>query len=156
MVDCDLPDCGSCGDVGSGCDWPSSNGKKKRKNKHHPDAPHPDWQPGRRSGPAHHFMAAVALDTFPPTSHTLRWWSLPRWFGIASIRAYQRWLSPRLPFHCRFKPSCSQYGLEAVRAYGLVRGMRLAVGRILRCNGSVRRGTVDVVPVGVVTAPGTP
>ncbi|MEV0650190.1 membrane protein insertion efficiency factor YidD [Phytomonospora sp. NPDC050363] len=151
MVDCDLPDCGSCSDIGSGCDW-SSNGKKKKKNKHRPDAPHPDWKPRDRRGPGHRLMDAVALDRFPERARALRWWSLSRWFGVLAIRGYQRYLSPRLPFHCRFKPSCSQYGLEAVRAYGLVRGMRLAVGRILRCNGTVRRGTVDALPSSVVEA----
>ncbi|GIG65129.1 membrane protein insertion efficiency factor YidD [Phytomonospora endophytica] len=150
MVDCDLPDCGDCGDCGNGCDW-SSNGRKKKKNKHRPDAPHPDWQPRKRGGgPVHRFMETIALDRFPERVKAMHWWSAPRWFGIAAIRGYQRWLSPRLPFHCRFRPSCSQYGLDAVRAYGLVRGTRLAAGRILRCNGTVRRGTVDRVPVGVV------
>ncbi|HEY1177877.1 MAG TPA: membrane protein insertion efficiency factor YidD [Phytomonospora sp.] len=149
MVDCDLPDCGDCGDCGNGCDW-TSNGKKKKKQKSRADAPHPDWQPRKRGGPAHHFMGMVALDRFPEHAKRLHWWSATRWFGVAAIRAYQKWLSPRLPFHCRFRPSCSQYGLEAVRAYGLVRGMRLAAGRILRCNGTVRRGTEDRVPGGVV------
>lgn len=94
-------------------------------------------------------MHAVALDTAPGEPLALRVWSLPRWFGIAAIRGYQRYLSPRLRFRCRYTPSCSQYGLQAVRAYGLVRGMRMAVGRILRCNGSVARGTVDRLPAGV-------
>ncbi|GAA3304955.1 hypothetical protein GCM10020218_105580 [Dactylosporangium vinaceum] len=66
--------------------------------------------------------------------------------GIAAIRGYQRMISPHLPIRCRQVPSCSNYGLEAVRRYGLVEGSRLTAARIRRCNPSTPRGTVDPVP----------
>jgi putative membrane protein insertion efficiency factor len=66
--------------------------------------------------------------------------------GIAAIRGYQRFLSPRLPIRCRQVPSCSNYGLQAVQRYGLVEGSRLTAARICRCNPSTPRGTVDPVP----------
>jgi len=53
---------------------------------------------------------------------------------IALIRAYQRFISPYLPPSCRFYPSCSQYALEAVGKYGVVRGVWLALRRLLRCH----------------------
>jgi putative membrane protein insertion efficiency factor len=66
--------------------------------------------------------------------------------GMAAIRGYQRWLSPHLPTRCRQIPTCSNYGLEAVRRYGLVTGSRLTAARIRRCNPSTPRGTHDQVP----------
>ncbi|UAC01968.1 membrane protein insertion efficiency factor YidD [Dactylosporangium vinaceum] len=65
---------------------------------------------------------------------------------MAAIRGYQRRLSPHLPTRCRQVPSCSNYGLEAVRRYGLVIGSRLTAARIRRCNASTPRGTHDPVP----------
>jgi putative membrane protein insertion efficiency factor len=66
--------------------------------------------------------------------------------GMAAIRGYQRWLSPHLRTRCRQIPSCSNYGLEAVRRYGLTEGSRLTAARIRRCNPSTPRGTADPVP----------
>ncbi|MEV0570814.1 membrane protein insertion efficiency factor YidD [Dactylosporangium sp. NPDC050588] len=66
--------------------------------------------------------------------------------GVAAIRGYQRWLSPHLPTHCRHFPTCSDYGLQAVRRYGLVEGSRLTAARIRRCNPSTPHGTKDPVP----------
>ncbi|MBI4090152.1 MAG: membrane protein insertion efficiency factor YidD [Candidatus Kerfeldbacteria bacterium] len=61
---------------------------------------------------------------------------------IAVIRAYQRTFSPDhgwgRAIHpqagCRFYPSCSMYAIIALRRYGWWRGLRLAAGRLLRCN----------------------
>jgi uncharacterized protein len=50
------------------------------------------------------------------------------------VRGYQRVLSPLLPTRCKYHPSCSQYALDALREYGLARGLVLAVWRLLRCN----------------------
>jgi len=72
--------------------------------------------------------------------------SRPAAMGVVAIRAYQKVLSPRLPTACRHTPTCSGYGIDAVRRYGLVTGVRLTAGRISRCNRSVPRGTVDPVP----------
>jgi putative membrane protein insertion efficiency factor len=49
---------------------------------------------------------------------------------IAPIRLYQRFLSPAMPRHCRYHPSCSEYAAEAVRTYGVLRGLVLAAWRI--------------------------
>ena len=50
------------------------------------------------------------------------------------VRSYQRLLSPLLPARCKYHPSCSQYALDALREYGLFRGLVLAGWRLLRCN----------------------
>lgn len=55
-------------------------------------------------------------------------------FGLIAIRAYQLTLSPLRPNTCRFEPSCSAYGMEAIREHGLVKGSGLTLWRILRCN----------------------
>lgn len=50
------------------------------------------------------------------------------------IRAYQLLLSPLLPASCRYTPTCSQYGLEAIKKHGPFKGGYLTFRRILRCN----------------------
>ncbi len=63
----------------------------------------------------------------------------------AAIRGYRK-ISPRLPTRCPYTPTCSAYGLEAVRRYGTRRGLRLTAGRLRRCRPGVRFGTADPVP----------
>ena len=53
---------------------------------------------------------------------------------IAPVRLYQRFISPALPRRCKYHPSCSEYAVQAVRTYGVLRGLVLAAWRILRCN----------------------
>ena len=53
---------------------------------------------------------------------------------IAPIRSYQRFISPLTPPSCRFTPTCSQYAVEAIRKHGPIKGLLLAIWRILRCN----------------------
>jgi len=60
--------------------------------------------------------------------------------ALVSLRGYKRWVSPLLPSGCRFAPTCSEYGYEAVAKYGIIRGGRLAVWRVLRCNPFCRGG----------------
>jgi len=50
------------------------------------------------------------------------------------IRLYQRVISPALPQRCKYHPSCSAYALQAIRTYGILRGVVLAAWRLLRCN----------------------
>ena len=50
------------------------------------------------------------------------------------ILFYQKYLSPLKSTKCPYFPSCSQYGLEAVRQYGAWKGGLLSILRILRCN----------------------
>ncbi len=57
-----------------------------------------------------------------------------KWLALAAIRLYQQTLSRVLPPSCRFVPSCSEYGYEAIARYGIVRGGALAAWRVLRCN----------------------
>jgi putative membrane protein insertion efficiency factor len=62
-----------------------------------------------------------------------------------AIVAYQRTISPLLGPNCRYYPSCSQYAKEAVLKHGVLRGVNLAVRRIVRCN-PWNPGGVDFVP----------
>lgn len=50
------------------------------------------------------------------------------------IRFYQRCISPLTPTSCRFTPTCSEYARQAIMKHGPVKGMGLAVWRLLRCN----------------------
>ncbi|HEX2505985.1 MAG TPA: membrane protein insertion efficiency factor YidD [Gaiellaceae bacterium] len=50
------------------------------------------------------------------------------------VHAYRRLVSPLLPARCKYYPSCSQYALDALREFGLLRGSVLAGWRLLRCN----------------------
>ena len=53
---------------------------------------------------------------------------------LAPIRLYQRLISPALPRRCKYFPTCSAYAVEAIRAFGPLRGAVLAAWRLLRCN----------------------
>jgi uncharacterized protein len=61
------------------------------------------------------------------------------------IRGYQKIISPMLPPSCRFHPTCSEYGYEAIQKHGVIKGGGLAVWRILRCN-PFCKGGYDPVP----------
>lgn len=50
------------------------------------------------------------------------------------IKTYQIFISPFLPGVCRYRPTCSQYMIEALRTHGLVKGLYLGIKRILRCH----------------------
>jgi putative membrane protein insertion efficiency factor len=67
--------------------------------------------------------------------------------SLAFIRAYRVTLGPvfSLVSGCRFTPTCSQYGYEAIQRYGWWRGWRMAVGRIARCH-PFHAGGWDPVP----------
>jgi uncharacterized protein len=53
---------------------------------------------------------------------------------VTPIVVYQRYISPGLPRRCKYEPTCSRYALDAVRDYGILRGLALAGWRLLRCN----------------------
>jgi len=65
--------------------------------------------------------------------------------ALALIRVYQNTASRILPHACRFQPTCSNYGLEAIRKYGFIRGGWLTAKRIIRCN-PFSEGGFDPVP----------
>ena len=50
------------------------------------------------------------------------------------VRFYQLCISPLKPPCCRFTPTCSAYAIEALRKHGPIKGLLLAIWRILRCN----------------------
>ena len=54
--------------------------------------------------------------------------------AIALLRVYQRTLSPLLGPRCKYYPSCSEYAVQAIGRYGILRGSVLATWRLLRCN----------------------
>jgi hypothetical protein len=64
---------------------------------------------------------------------------------LVFIRAYQYVISPVIGPVCRFYPSCSEYAYVAIYRYGLIKGIPLAIRRILKCN-PYNRGGIDPVP----------
>ena len=65
--------------------------------------------------------------------------------GIASVRLYQRWISPLFPRRCRYEPTCSAYAAEALARFGVIRGTALALARVARCH-PWAHGGLDPVP----------
>lgn len=64
---------------------------------------------------------------------------------IVIIRAYQILISPFSSGKCRFIPTCSNYAIEAINRHGVIYGLYLSAGRILRCN-PFNPGGYDPVP----------
>ena len=64
----------------------------------------------------------------------------------APILLYQKVISPGLPNSCIYTPSCSTYAKDSILRHGLVKGLLLAVTRILRCAGGLYTGGDDPVP----------
>jgi hypothetical protein len=72
--------------------------------------------------------------------------NFPQYILLALIRFYQITLSRGLPANtCRFYPSCSHYGYQAVYKYGALKGSWMAIKRLLRCN-PLNSGGYDPVP----------
>jgi len=64
---------------------------------------------------------------------------------IMLLRMYKLIISPWLPNACRFYPTCSAYAVDAVTKHGAIKGLYLAVKRVLRCN-PFFEGGYDPVP----------
>jgi len=72
--------------------------------------------------------------------------NIPRFILLALIRLYQLLVSPALPPDtCRFYPTCSHYGYQAIYKYGAIKGTGMAIWRVLRCN-PYNPGGFDPVP----------
>jgi uncharacterized protein len=57
-----------------------------------------------------------------------------RTIAVTPIVIYQHVISPAIPRRCKYEPTCSRYAVEAIREYGILRGLVLAGWRLLRCN----------------------
>jgi putative membrane protein insertion efficiency factor len=66
-------------------------------------------------------------------------------FALWVLRGYKRWISPAFPPSCRYVPTCSEYAMEAVERYGVLRGGSMAAGRLLRCHPLASGGLDPVV-----------
>lgn len=64
---------------------------------------------------------------------------------LSLIRFYQNFISPLKPPTCRFYPTCSHYGLEAIEKFGPIKGGWLTIKRILKCH-PLHPGGIDLVP----------
>lgn len=67
---------------------------------------------------------------------------------IGSVHVYQAVGRPLLKGRvaCRYRPTCSDYSIEAIRRHGTLRGLALTLKRIRSCTNDVPMGTVDIVP----------
>ena len=54
--------------------------------------------------------------------------------ALAVLHFYKRWISPMLPSACRYHPTCSEYTMDAIQRYGVLRGTGRGLLRILRCH----------------------
>ena len=54
--------------------------------------------------------------------------------AVFILRIYKKYISPFLPQSCRFYPTCSEYAIEAINKYGILKGSTKTIYRILRCN----------------------
>jgi putative membrane protein insertion efficiency factor len=71
---------------------------------------------------------------------------LPRLTLLTFIRLYQKIFSPMIPADtCRFYPTCSHYGYQAIYKYGVIKGGWMAIKRVFRCN-PFNPGGYDPVP----------
>jgi putative membrane protein insertion efficiency factor len=65
--------------------------------------------------------------------------------ALGAIRFYKRNISPSLPPGCRYQPTCSEYGYEAIERHGVLKGLGLTAWRLIRCN-PWAKGGLDPVP----------
>jgi putative membrane protein insertion efficiency factor len=70
---------------------------------------------------------------------------IPKKFALLCITIYRHVISPLFPPSCRYVPTCSEYALIAIQRYGLLKGGRMGLKRILRCH-PWHPGGYDPVP----------
>ena len=96
---------------------------------------------GTEPSEEHEFTPEPRLRDLPVNIFTLARFPL-----LGLIRLYQLVVSPALPSNtCRFYPTCSHYGYQAVYKYGVIKGGAMATWRVLRCN-PFNPGGFDPVP----------
>jgi uncharacterized protein len=78
-----------------------------------------------------------------------------RRIAVAPIVVYRRVISPLIPPRCKYYPSCSEYAVQAISEFGILRGLVLAGWRLLRCN-PFSHGGFDPVQAQRVFAPRSP
>jgi len=81
--------------------------------------------------------------------------TVARRIAVAPIVVYRRVISPLIPPRCKYYPSCSEYAIQAVSEFGILRGLVLAGWRLLRCN-PFSHGGFDPVQAQRVFAPRSP
>ena len=64
---------------------------------------------------------------------------------VCTTKGYRKFISPLFPSSCIYTPTCSVYAEAAIRRYGVIKGLRLAILRLLRCH-PFREGGYDPVP----------
>lgn len=69
-------------------------------------------------------------------------------FFLLLLRGYKKYISPHLGDNCRFKPTCSEYAMQAIETHGSIKGIILASWRLLRCNPFGKVGYDPVPPKG--------
>lgn len=95
----------------------------------------------KTNNPDEEFVPEPRLRDLP-----LRIQNIPRLILLALIRLYQATFSRAMPADtCRFYPTCSHYGYQAIYKYGVLKGGLMAAWRVLRCN-PFNRGGYDPVP----------
>jgi len=65
---------------------------------------------------------------------------IPKNIALLLLRGYKAVISPWPPASCRYVPTCSEYAMEAVERFGVLRGSGMALRRILRCHPFVKGG----------------
>jgi putative membrane protein insertion efficiency factor len=87
-------------------------------------------------------VAAFAADSFRQPSH-----QVSVRLHVGAVHLYQRFGRPVLRGYvtCRYRPTCSEYSIQAVEKYGIRRGLVMTIRRIASCTRSVAPGTVDPV-----------
>ena len=64
---------------------------------------------------------------------------------IGIIKLYKLFISPLFPNSCKFEPTCSTYCIDALKTYGLIKGIAKSISRIVRCNPWFNTGGYDPI-----------
>jgi uncharacterized protein len=89
-------------------------------------------------------VALAGIDSLRPPDQQVTARTYP--FAVRIYRCLGHPITHALGVRCRYRPTCSEYSIAAVRKYGIVRGLELTAKRLASCNSSVAYGTPDAVP----------